>query len=82
MRAPADLHNRFVTEDIAYGLVTWANLGDLAGVETPLIDAFVHIASSMHGVDYFKEGRTLKNLGLDNMTVGQLLTYVNTGTCS
>jgi opine dehydrogenase len=82
MRAPADLHNRFITEDIAYGLVTWANLGDLAGVDTPLIDAFVHIASSMHGVDYFKEGRTLKSLGLDNMTVGQLLTYVNTGDSS
>jgi opine dehydrogenase len=82
MKAPADLYNRFITEDIAYGLVTWANLGDLAGVDTPLIDAFVHIASSIHGVDYFKEGRTLANLGLGGMTVGQLLAYVNTGKCS
>jgi len=69
----------FITEDIAYGLVTWADLGDLAGVETPLMDAFVRIASSIHGVDYFKEGRTLKNLGLGNLTAKQLLTYVNTG---
>jgi len=79
MKAPSDLHNRFITEDIAYGLVTWADLGDLAGVETPLMDAFVRIASSIHGVDYFKEGRTLKNLGLGNLTAKQLLTYVNTG---
>jgi len=79
MKAPADLYNRFIIEDIAYGLVTWANLGDLAGVDTPLIDAFVHIASSVHGVDYFKEGRTLKNLGLGDMSISQLLTYVNTG---
>ena len=79
MKAPPDLHNRFITEDIAYGLVTWADLGDLAGVETPLMDAFVRIASSIHGVDYFKEGRTLKNLGLGNLTAKQLLTYVNTG---
>jgi opine dehydrogenase len=81
MKAPPNLHNRFITEDIAYGLVTWADLGDLVGVDTPLIDAFVHIASSIHGVDYFKEGRTLKNLGLGNLSASQLLTYVNTGNC-
>jgi opine dehydrogenase len=81
MKAPPDLHNRFIMEDIAYGLVTWADLGDLAGVETPLMDAFVRIASSIHGVDYFKEGRTLNNLGLGTLTAKQLLTYVNTGTC-
>jgi len=79
MKAPADLYNRFITEDIAYGLVTWANLGDLAGIDTPLMDAFVCIVSSMHGVDYSKEGRNLKNIGLGNMTVGQLIEYVNTG---
>jgi len=79
MKAPADLHGRFITEDIAYGLVTWANLGDLVAVETPLMDAFVHIASSLHGVDYFHEGRTLKNLGLGDLTAQQLLNYVNTG---
>jgi opine dehydrogenase len=79
MKAPADLRNRFVTEDIAYGLVTWADLGDRAGVETPLMDAFVRIASSIHGVDYSKEGRTLKNLGLGDLSAKQLLAYVNTG---
>ena len=79
MKAPSDLHNRFVTEDIAYGLVTWADLGRLAGVETPLMDAFVRIASSIHRIDYRKEGRTLKNLGLDGMGVQQLLSYVQSG---
>jgi opine dehydrogenase len=79
MKAPADLHNRFITEDIAYGLVTWADLGDLAGVDTPLIDAFVHIASSIHGVNYFRDGRTLKNLGLGHLTAEQLVSYVNAG---
>ncbi len=79
LKAPPDMHNRFVTEDIAYGLVTWADLGDLAGVDTPLMDAFIRIASSIHGVDYFKEGRTLKNLGLGNLTDKQLIVYVNTG---
>jgi opine dehydrogenase len=79
MKAPADLHNRFITEDIAYGLVTWADLGDLAGVETPLMDAVVHIASSIHGVNYFNTGRTLKNLGLGHLTKNHLLKYVTSG---
>jgi opine dehydrogenase len=80
MKAPPDLHNRFITEDIPYGLVTWADLGDLVRVETPLMDAFVRIASCIHNVDYFKEGRTRKNLGLGNLTDKQLIVYVNTGT--
>jgi opine dehydrogenase len=79
MKAPADLHNRFITEDIAYGLVTWADLGDLAGVETPLMDAVVHISSSIHGVDYFKSGRTMRNLGFGGISKSQLLDYVNSG---
>jgi opine dehydrogenase len=79
MKAPADLHNRFITEDIAYGLVTWADLGDLAGVETPLMDAVVQIASSIHGVTYFQTGRTLKNIGLGHLTKDQLVEYVTSG---
>jgi opine dehydrogenase len=79
MKAPADLHNRFISEDIAYGLVTWADLGDLAGVATPLMDAIVHISASIHGVDYFQAGRTLKNLALGHLTRNQLVDYVNTG---
>jgi opine dehydrogenase len=79
MKAPADLHNRFITEDIAYGLVTWADIADRAGVETPLMDAIVHISSSIHGVDYFKTGRTMHNLGLGNVSKSQLLEFVNLG---
>ncbi|HSO20892.1 MAG TPA: NAD/NADP octopine/nopaline dehydrogenase family protein [Desulfosarcina sp.] len=79
MKAPADLHNRFITEDIAYGLVTWADLADRAGIDTFLMDAVVRISSSIHGVDYFKTGRTMQNLGFGNLSMSKLLDFVNSG---
>jgi len=79
MKARPTFTTRFITEDIAFGLVTWADLGDLAGVETPLMDAVVHIAASIHCVNYSNTGRTLKNLGLGHLTKNQLIEYVTSG---
>lgn len=77
IKAPENIHGRFITEDIACGLVPWSNLADLAGIATPLIDSFIHIASSIHGINYFREGRTLAKIGLGGMTPAQIINYVN-----
>lgn len=39
MRGPLEVGDRYLSEDIPYGLVTYASLGDLAGVDTPVCDA-------------------------------------------
>ena len=45
LRAPGQVETRWLTEDIPFGLATWALLGDQLGVETP-IDALVTLASA------------------------------------
>jgi opine dehydrogenase len=53
-----------LTEDIPFGLATWALLGDRLGVETPVIDALVTLASATLGRDFWREARGLDTLGM------------------
>ncbi|MCC6791430.1 MAG: NAD/NADP octopine/nopaline dehydrogenase family protein [Thermomicrobiales bacterium] len=57
LRAPGQVETRWLTEDVPYGLATWAVLGDQLGVETPVIDALVTLASATLGRDFRTETR-------------------------
>jgi opine dehydrogenase len=70
--APTTLNIRYVTEDVPMSLVPMASLGDMLGVPTPTIKSLVHLASVMHGCDYWKEGRTVERLGIAGMSVREL----------
>ncbi|MEB5792569.1 NAD/NADP-dependent octopine/nopaline dehydrogenase family protein [Staphylococcus hominis] len=64
---PNSVENRYLTEDIAYGLVLWSSLGREIGVDTPNIDAIITIASTILERDFFNEGLTVEELGLDKL---------------
>jgi len=70
--APSNMDVRYLTEDVPYSLVPMSSLGDLLGVPTPGMKAFIQLASAMHNVDYAREGRTVEKLGLAGMSVKQL----------
>jgi opine dehydrogenase len=70
--APTTLNIRYISEDVPMSLVPIASMGDMLNVPTPTIKAMVHIASVMHGVDYWKEGRTVDKLGIAGMSVKEL----------
>jgi len=64
MKGPEHLKDRFVTEDVPYGMVLLSTLGDLLGVPTPTHDAVIQLASVINRTDYWKTGRGMKQLGL------------------
>lgn len=64
LRAPGQVETRWLTEDIPYGLATWSLLGDRLGVETPVMDALVTLASATLSRDFRAETRNLDALGL------------------
>lgn len=72
VRAPPTLVHRYILEDVPFSLVPMASLGDLLNVPTPTIKAFIHLASLLHGIDYWKEGRTVDKLGLSEMSVKEI----------
>jgi len=67
MKGPEHLKDRFVTEDVPYGMVLLSTLGDLLGIPTPTHDAVIQLASVINRTDYWKTGRGMKQLGLSNL---------------
>ena len=59
--------HRYMREDVALGLSFLASVGRLAGVRTPLADAFLSIGSAICGENFAQTGRTLDSLGLGHL---------------
>jgi opine dehydrogenase len=79
IKAPKSLDHRFLDEDIPYGLVLLSELGNLAGIKTPSIDAMIHLAEVCTGKPYSIEGLTLERLGLKDKNVDDLKHILNNG---
>ena len=76
---PNDINYRYLTEDIPVALVCWASIGDLVGVDTPIMDAVITLIGVAHDTDWFANGRSAEKLGLTGKSVEQIQRYVKTG---
>jgi opine dehydrogenase len=76
---PNALQSRYLTEDVPYAHVLIADIGDAVGVETPVIDGLIALASAMNADDYKRRGRTLAGLGLGGLGRDALVALVNEG---
>lgn len=74
--APGVLTHRYLTEDVPHLLVPVASFGKLLGVQTPIIDSIIILASAINGIDHFKKGRNLDVLGLSGMSTEEILAYI------
>jgi opine dehydrogenase len=72
IKAPESLNNRYILEDVPTGLVPFASIGDMLKVSTPFTRAFIDIASSMFGINFWSQGRTTRKLGLEGLTLKQI----------
>lgn len=79
IKAPEDLQHRYIFEDVPCSLVPMASLGDMLGVPTKTIKNIVHLASLLHGVDYWACGRTVERLGLAGRSVPEIHDLVANG---
>jgi len=76
---PFTIMNRYITEDVPVGCHVYHELGKKFGVETRVVDTMITLGSVMTGIDFYKTGLTLKDLGIAHMTREQLLEYLNEG---
>ncbi|MCX7797416.1 MAG: NAD/NADP octopine/nopaline dehydrogenase family protein [Melioribacter sp.] len=72
IKAPNRLNMRYITEDVPTSLIPISSVGKKFGVETPTIDAIIHLASILTQTDYWKEGRTVERLNIHNMSLKEL----------
>lgn len=59
--------HRYMVEDTHLGLSFFASAARLAGVATPLVDAFLAVGGAICGQDFLATGRTLTSLGLGDL---------------
>jgi opine dehydrogenase len=79
IRAPTSLQVRHILEDVPTGLVPIASLGALVGVPTPACQAVIDICAALLERDFWSEGRSAANLGLEGMSVEEIRETVHTG---
>ena len=83
IESPKTINHRYIWEDVPTGLVPLSSLGKQLDISTPMIDSFIHLATSAFkkdfNIDFFKIGRTMEKLGLADMNIDEIKKFVKTG---
>jgi opine dehydrogenase len=67
--SPDSLTNRYLAEDIPFGLVPMAALANMVGVPTPVMDSLITLSCTVNDIDYWHCGLTLERMGLAGVNV-------------
>ncbi|MBD3256213.1 MAG: hypothetical protein GF383_14035 [Candidatus Lokiarchaeota archaeon] len=78
MRGPSNIYNRYIIEDLPYGLAHRSQLGKVVNKSTPIIDSIINLGSAVCEMDFWK-GRTLNDLGLAGKTKDEIMNYIQLG---
>jgi opine dehydrogenase len=79
INAPPTLNHRYITEDVPMSLVPIAALGQRYGVQVRGMDSIIRLACVIHRTDYWRRGRTLDKLGIERLSVDEVMRYVMEG---
>ena len=75
--APTSLEDRYVTEDVPFGLVPFALLGEQIGVSVDNLKAMATIGCAVTGKDFWKIGMNMGKTGLKGMSIKEIKAYVS-----
>jgi opine dehydrogenase len=76
---PQEFNHRFITEDVPYALVFYRSLGRVAGIDMPITDSLIALASALYECDFTQNGHTLEKLGLHGLSSRGILEVTVTG---
>jgi opine dehydrogenase len=71
--------HRYMLEDTRLGLSFLVSVARWAGVPTPVAQGLLSLATVVSGIDLYAEGRTLENLGLDQLSRSEMAQCLNQG---
>jgi opine dehydrogenase len=73
---PRTLRDRYLEEDVPYGLVPEVAIASALGVDLPATKGLIALASAAVGTDYARTGRHAGRLGIGGMTSSQIRTLL------
>jgi opine dehydrogenase len=77
IKAPKTLKHRYIFEDVPMSLVPIASFAKRYGVSVNGIESIIRLANFIHQTDYWRRGRTLRKLGIEQLSVNELKSFVN-----
>lgn len=77
--APANFEHRYIAEEIPTHMVPAVSIGRQLGVDTPVMQATVALASAVAGVDFAEVGWTADRLGLGGLDRDGVLALLEHG---
>ncbi len=75
--APLSLDDRYVTEDIPFGLIPYTLLGEQIGVPVNTIRAMATIGCSITGRNFWEEGLNMEKVGLAGKNTKEIIAFLN-----
>lgn len=79
MKGPENMKDRFITEDVPYGMVLISSLADMLNIPTPAHDSVIELCSTINGENYWETGRTVEKLGIKRLDVNNLKKFLTEG---
>ncbi len=79
IKAPPTLNHRYLFEDVPMSMVPMASLGKRFGVSVMGMESIIKLGSIIHRTDYWRRGRTVERLGLEQWSVSELTRFVQEG---
>jgi len=79
IKAPTNLNHRYIFEDVPMSLVPLSSLAARYGVSVNGINSIIRLACILHRTDYWRRGRTLEKLNIQELSVTELTAYVTSG---
>lgn len=76
-KGPSSPETRYILEDVPMGLCLMSSLAKTCGVDTPICDSLINIAGAILQRDFRREGRTVEQLGLANLSPEQIVQHIS-----
>jgi opine dehydrogenase len=74
-----DYQHRYVTEDIACGLAFLVSVAEYVGVNIPIARSLITLAGAVSGTNFMETGRTLKSLGISQLSIEEFKRILDEG---
>lgn len=82
-QSPPSLQDRYLIEDVPFGLVPMVALAEWVEVDVPNMRCLVGLASALMNDNYFEAGLDRVDMGLDQVPIADFVDFLQTGiTCT
>lgn len=80
IEAPKTIYDRYIFEDVGFGLQVLAKLGEMLKINTPITSAVITLASALVNVDFWTEkNRTLEEMDIADLDKDQIKRFLYYG---